>query len=582
MTKIRINSLSIKNYRSFKERQTFIFPEDCSKPISIIGYNNAGKSNLMACIRYGLYEHVSDTTFTIEDFHNCKRENQPNISLEYTKSFENGDKKYKNNLSASAEEDIIKIPLQETIDLASPKKDAPNLKGAVRRDGLVFYINFHDIKNEINTKKGSWGRLRSFLGKHIHKILEEDKVMKSHEEEFNEALGRATSKLRKGSKLDGFIKKIEECYINNLQDDHCEIAFESPSYRELFLGMIFKVGLNSFDGGRENREMLPITNFGDGYISMFIMAVIQAIAETTLDRNTGEAHQCIFLFEEPESFLHENHQEFFYKKVICGLSQKGHQVIYTTHSHKMLDAFDTEGIIRLELDKDKGQTVKTYPIKQAVFHPQMPLDDGGKEVLSYANFNSFIKAVEPNLNKMLFSQKVLLVEGPNDLLVYKHFIRKEAEVKENDASKAETYLSFNNIAILVHHGKATAHILLDLCKHFNIQYFAINDWDLDELFLNELASIDKEENLRKHQVYLGDESITSSDDKRHIMTNWKLINSAGVNNIHFNFPRLEDVIGYDKKDKRSLGILNCIQKLEQTPEKLFSFDLRTFLGLEQG
>jgi predicted ATP-dependent endonuclease of OLD family len=48
---------------------------------------------------------------------------------------------------------------------------------------------------------------------------------------------------------------------------------------------------------------------------MFVMAVIQAIAEENDDK-------CLFLFEEPESFLHENHQEYFYKMVLCSLTKK--------------------------------------------------------------------------------------------------------------------------------------------------------------------------------------------------------------------------------------------------------------------
>jgi predicted ATP-dependent endonuclease of OLD family len=67
---------------------------------------------------------------------------------------------------------------------------------------------------------------------------------------------------------------------------------------------------------------------------MFVMSVIQAIAES----NTED--KCLFLFEEPESFLHENHQEYFYKMVLCKLAEK-HQVIYTTHSDRMVDIFDT-------------------------------------------------------------------------------------------------------------------------------------------------------------------------------------------------------------------------------------------------
>ncbi|MBB6697140.1 hypothetical protein [Clostridium algidicarnis] len=64
--------------------------------------------------------------------------------------------------------------------------------------------------------------------------------------------------------------------------------------------MMFKIGLNG-----DSNNLVPIDHFGDGYVSMFIMAVIQAIVETNIE------DKCLFLFEEPESFLRENQQEYF-------------------------------------------------------------------------------------------------------------------------------------------------------------------------------------------------------------------------------------------------------------------------------
>ena len=103
---------------------------------------------------------------------------------------------------------------------------------------------------------------------------------------------------------------------------------------DIFLQMMFKIWLNG-----SNENLIPIEQFGDWYISMFVMAVIQSIAETNVE------DKCLFLFEEPESFLHENHQEYFYKMVLCKLAIN-HQVIYTTHSDRMIDFFDTKGIIQ--------------------------------------------------------------------------------------------------------------------------------------------------------------------------------------------------------------------------------------------
>lgn len=78
MSKVRIKSISIKNYRSFgNEVQEFFFPNsEYHKPIAIVGYNNSGKTNLMNAILYGIGEKfVSANTFEKSDLHNLDYEN---------------------------------------------------------------------------------------------------------------------------------------------------------------------------------------------------------------------------------------------------------------------------------------------------------------------------------------------------------------------------------------------------------------------------------------------------------------------------------------------------------------------------
>ena len=72
MSEIRINSIKIKNYRSFGEEQGFIFPDkNYQKPVAIVGYNNSGKTNLMNCLLLGIgSKFVSKETFDIADFYN--------------------------------------------------------------------------------------------------------------------------------------------------------------------------------------------------------------------------------------------------------------------------------------------------------------------------------------------------------------------------------------------------------------------------------------------------------------------------------------------------------------------------------
>lgn len=570
MSEIRINSIKVKNYRSFGEEQEFTFPDrEYKKPIAIVGYNNSGKTNLIRAIKYALYETTNEDTFELNDFHNCKWDNTPHFEVRYSRLYELGERPHINTTNVIVNENRISIVTNETDGSQSKKFD-------VKKRECIYYINFHNIKEEIKTQRTSWGNLTSFLAKHIKSIVDTDTSMAAKQEDYESEVELATNKVLKNSKLSAFIKKIKDNYSSNLRNNSCELKFGLPDFEDIFLQMIFKVGLNG-----DNANLIPIDHFGDGYISMFVMAVIQSIAESNTDAEGNTVDKCLFLFEEPESFLHENHQEYFYKTVLCNLAEKGHQVIYTTHSDRMVDAFETKSIIRIEFDEMKKQTVKKHN-KLEGFNSIMPTADGGKELISFANFNSYIKSVEPNFNRILFSRKVVLVEGPNDILAYKIAIEKEVE-KIKGKKYAETYLSFLNIAFVVHHGKATAYLLIDLCKHFGLDHFVINDWDFDNDFVDELNNCQDENGLAQiefHKTY-GYKNKAEKTNKSMITTNWKLLKSAGIEKIHFNIPKLEAVLDYQSDDKDSFGILNTVQTLTRYPETFLPTKLKEFLELDK-
>ncbi|MFM7458607.1 MAG: ATP-dependent nuclease [bacterium] len=578
MSEIRIKSLEIKNYRSFGELQKFEFTE-AMVPVAIVGYNNAGKTNLMNCVLYGVGEkYISEQTFEIKDLHNISNENQIQIKIDLFGSnfvceqyWDKKSKEYKNEKSISGQYEITS--LIEDRELRS--KLQPSQFG-MNKHYQIFYINFHQIKEEISTKKSSWGNYRSFLGKHIKKLLS-DKYLEERQADFQNAVKEASEQALKGeeesknSKLYKFVQAIKKNYSNNLRQDNCEIDFGLPDYEDIFHEMIFKIGLN---GRQEN--LVPIDHFGDGYIAMFVMAVIQAIAEEDDDK-------CLFLFEEPESFLHENHQEYFYKMVLCKLAEKGHQVIYTTHSGRMVDIFNTEGLIRLEFDDQTEQTVKKY--NNSVKHSLL---EGIKD------YNSFIKTIEPNLNCILFSKKVILVEGPNDLMVYKYAIKKKVlglikndNTIEDQERYADTYLSFKNIAIIPHHGKHTAYAISRLCKHLKLDYFIIADWDFETDFIKHL---DKSfDDLKKEGVW---EQIKAEKSNKGLISTETTIQSMFTTNknlrelsinaeqIHFNISKLERVINYPDNDKNSLKIWQLLQDLEIS-ENLFPKSLDKFLEFDE-
>ncbi|MEF9622430.1 ATP-dependent nuclease [Streptococcus dysgalactiae] len=338
MSKIHINGVSIENYRSFGERKDIAFPdEQYKKPIAIVGYNNSGKTNLLNSILFGITEkYVNKDTFTLDDFHNRNLNNVPSIftritaSEEVKKDGKHADLTGYHFLKIELDGNEIESAKIESFKDWEQSERNWNVFGA-NKYYKIFYVNFHDIKKEISTKKTSWGNLTSFLAKHIKRIVDSDKEMLKKKSTFKNEIKNSTESVIGNTDLYDFIDKIQKNYSKNLRDNNCNIEFGLPDYEDIFLEMMFKIGLNG-----DSNNLVPIDHFGDGYISMFVMAVIQAIAET------NEEDKCLFLFEEPESFLHENHQEYFYKVVLCGLAENGHQVIYTTHSDKMIDIFEVK------------------------------------------------------------------------------------------------------------------------------------------------------------------------------------------------------------------------------------------------
>ena len=172
-------------------------------------------------------------------------------------------------------------------------------------------------------------------------------------------------------------------------------------------------------------------------------------------------------------------------------------------------------------------------------------------------------------------------------MVYKYAVKKKVlewiEDDDNILDKeryAETFMNFENISFICHHGKATAIYLIELCKHFDVEYFVINDWDFEEDDLSKdcFSTIHSLEELRGNDIYKNRDRI----EKGMLTTNWNLNEAVDwdYKKIHFNTKKLETVIGYDSDNKSSIGIWNLINSNDfEVTEELFPDELEEFIGL---
>lgn len=177
------------------------------------------------------------------------------------------------------------------------------------------------------------------------------------------------------------------------------------------------------------------------------------------------------------------------------------------------------------------------------------------------------------------------------MMVYKEVIRKKVLEISSDLKFADTYLNFNNMSIIPHHGKITALILVKLCKHLGLDYFVINDFDFNYNF-NDKLNYESEEDFKNSDFYkleinnikaynVKGEDLTERTKKAMITTNWRLVKESNVNSIHFNMFKLESVIDYDANDKNSTGIWNTIIQMNSFGEELFPSKLVSFLEIDK-
>ena len=364
---MRIEKINIKNFRSFgSETVTVEFP-DIKKPFSIVGHNNSGKSNLINAILYGLNNKSTNYgSFDQNDFFNIDFENSVEIEVDISPAikcptiYNDLREIEKFNLKIGYEEGVIETQhycLDSTgkqvftpmaLSRGKKKEFTPEEKEILNerlKKGAqtaykwknkvpLYFIDPLSIHNHLKADRNTLlGKVLLDIRKEFEsketKIPNRDGVLPRHIDQpnsdvFDKMLKYIEQQVIPTPKLEALTEQIKETIKSELSidDDNFDLGFGFPSVESFYKNLEFYVKEH------ENKPKLPISRFGNGFIFLFVISLFKAIIESEKGGN-------IFIIEEPETFLHEHYQDYFYK-LLEKLAEKN-QVIYTTHSKKFVN-----------------------------------------------------------------------------------------------------------------------------------------------------------------------------------------------------------------------------------------------------
>lgn len=157
-----------------------------------------------------------------------------------------------------------------------------------------------------------------------------------------------------------------------------------------------------------------VENKGDGIKRSLTFALLQCYTESLAKRaaesenpDAPPLQPLIFLFEEPELYLHPKSQRILFNN-LARISDS-HQVLVTTHSPLFFSPGVTASFVRVS-----KQSADPKPVG-ILHHVNFKLDAASAEVFRMARFE--------NADAAFFCERVVLFEGESDDAYFKHIAR---------------------------------------------------------------------------------------------------------------------------------------------------------------
>ncbi|MBL1140791.1 MAG: AAA family ATPase [Proteobacteria bacterium] len=401
-----ISKVILKNYKSIIEEEFLLSPYT-----SLVGYNNAGKSNILDGIKW----LVSKSSLDKSCFNNAEQE------IEIIGDIEGVNEELLEQLTDNHRNSIAPYIFEQKLRIrriqSEPSLSVRNLNIQVwNEDNQDWSNNPAGIENaikqlfpepiEIGAMEDSAEDVSKFKSSTtIGKLIAE--VMSPIEVNHSEAITTALNGLKERFDADGQDRAEE---LNQFDQD------ATAKLQELFPGIEIKMHIPTpelkevFKSGTikvyENEQRRDLSAFGHGTQRSIQMALIRHLAEVQQNQQ-NRVSNTLLLIDEPELYLHPQAVEQV-RSALKALSIIGYQVIFSTHSPQMIPSEDIKYTLLIRKHLERG----TYARKR--------LKDAIDEVIENALTQFELLFSLENANAILFSEKVILTEGKTEKKLIPH------------------------------------------------------------------------------------------------------------------------------------------------------------------
>ncbi|WP_024610000.1 AAA family ATPase [Pseudoalteromonas sp. TB64] len=400
----KIDWIRIRNFRSCED--VFLNFESYAP---LVGYNNAGKSNILKAVKWFL----RPTGLQEKDFTNTEEK------ILVTAKISGISKELLDLMDTNHSESITPFINEESLYIRMEQRSPGGAKGLRK-----LYVS---VGGESDEDEWKWNVNPNGLQEAMHDLFPEPIFVQSMDNATDDVskfkttstIGKLLLKLSSQIEneqhelvdaLDTISRSLNFDGIDRLESLNQFDQIASEKVQDFFPGISLKVHIPTpslaklFTDGtvkvqEQGRDLADVDSLGHGAQRSIQMALIRLLAEVQTEIEAGQT--TLLLIDEPELYLHPQAIELV-RDALKLLSTTNYQVIFSTHSSLMVDQEDVPytNIVRKNVG---GNTLITERIAEAI----------QEEIEGNLNQARILFEIY-NMNQILFADRVLIAEGATE------------------------------------------------------------------------------------------------------------------------------------------------------------------------